>query len=367
MPWIAWGFTLLSICGFAFDFIYLAYIFIAVSLLLQLVVIWKNTIAAKQAATEAIVQTQSNEVLINQPLQHDGLSNVINAWEQQTHVASELVQHNIEGLIDPFNSLSDRLRQENQSSLTLFGGAGKNSQITQTLDTSRQKLHQVIDAFHSGIAHKTELQKTIRELAQYLEEMKNMAGAVQTIASQTNLLALNAAIEAARAGEAGRGFAVVADEVRTLSTKSGETGRDIGKKIESITSAIEATINAAHRLVEYDEANLSLLDNSVNEVTAHLSEEIQLLQDAGHRLHGLTSETEQDIHQIIIKLQFQDRVNQILHHIESDMNDIARLVKTDMRQFDENDWKTEFQRRFTTEEEYQGRISPTTNSDITFF
>ena len=270
-------------------------------------------------------------------------------------------------MIEPFNKLCERLRQENQSNFSLFGGYDKELKITQALDYSKLKLNGVIEAFHSGITHKTELQKTISDLAKYLEEMKNMAGAVQTIASQTNLLALNAAIEAARAGDAGRGFAVVADEVRALSTKSGEMGRDISKKIESITLAIDATIKAADRLVESDEVNLSLLDISVNEVATQLSEEIQILQNAGHHLHEVTNKTEQDIHQIIIKLQFQDRVNQILNHIGSDMSEITSLFKTDICLFNENEWKQKFQARFTTEEELQGRISPTTNSDITFF
>lgn len=178
---------------------------------------------------------------------------------------------------------------------------------------------------------------------------------------------MNAAIEAARAGEAGRGFAVVADEVRTLSGKSGETGRDIGKKIEAITAAIQATINAAERLVQHDESNLQLLDRSVNEVTERLGEEINLLHDAGHRLHNLSCETENNIEQIIIKLQFQDRVNQILHHLQTDIVNIAGTVDDNLEQLDENSWKREFQKRFSTEEEYQGRISHTTNSDITFF
>jgi methyl-accepting chemotaxis protein len=239
--------------------------------------------------------------------------------------------------------------------------------ITQTLDETQVKLAAVIEAFHSGLTHKAELQHTIADLAQYMDEMKKMAGAVQVLASQTNLLALNAAIEAARAGEAGRGFAVVADEVRTLSGKSGETGRDIGKKIEAITAAIQATINAAERLVQHDESNLQLLDRSVNEVTERLGEEINLLHDAGHRLHLLSCETENNIEQIIIKLQFQDRVNQILHHLQTDIVNIAGTVDDNLEQLDENNWKQEFQKRFSTEEEYQGRISHTTNSDITFF
>lgn len=365
MPWIAWGFTLIGTCLLAFSFPEAGYGFLAISLVLQLLVL--NQQRKKVLPVEdKIDPLPLDEVSLKKP-QLGVLSRVMAAWEQQIQVASDLIQHNIEGLIQPFNDMTSRMREENQSSLSLFGTDNSDSVMTRTLDDTQVKLASVIEAFHSGLTHKAELQHTIADLAQYMDEMKKMAGAVQVLASQTNLLALNAAIEAARAGEAGRGFAVVADEVRTLSGKSGETGRDIGKKIEAITAAIQATINAAERLVQHDESNLQLLDRSVNEVTERLGEEINLLHDAGHRLHLLSCETENNIEQIIIKLQFQDRVNQILHHLQTDIVNIAGTVDNNLEQLDENSWKQEFQKRFSTEEEYQGRISRSTNSDITFF
>jgi hypothetical protein len=84
-------------------------------------------------------------------------------------------------------------------------------------------------------------------------------------------------------------------------------------------------------------------------------------------LHLLSCETEQNIEQIVIKLQFQDRVNQILHHLQTDIVNIAGTVENNVELLDENSWKSAFQKRFSTEEEYKGRISHTTNSDITFF
>lgn len=365
MPWIAWVFTLVGAGLLALNLPEAGYAFLVASLAIQLLVLSQQR-RITLPVEEPIDHSPVSDIPVHKP-QFRILSRVMNAWQQQTQVAADLVQHNIEGLILSFNDMTTRMRRENQSSLSLFGAENSDSEITRTLNETQVKLASVIEAFHSGITHKAALQHTIADLAQYMDEMKKMAGAVQVLASQTNLLALNAAIEAARAGDAGRGFAVVADEVRTLSAKSGETGRDIGTKIEAITAAIQATINAAQRLVKHDESNLQLLDRSVNEVTERLGEEINLLHDAGHRLHHLSCETENSIEQIIIKLQFQDRVNQILHHLQTDMNNIAGKVDNNLEQLDEHNWKKEFQQRFSTEEEYKGRISHTTNSDITFF
>ena len=295
------------------------------------------------------------------------LRKIIDSWHQQTHVASELIQNNIEGLIGPFHQMTSQIRGECSSSLSLYQGNRHDSSITRSLDDARAELNKVIDAFQGGIQHKNTLQSTISDLAQYMDEMKKMASAVQTLASQTNLLALNAAIEAARAGEAGRGFAVVADEVRTLSAKSGDTGRDIGQKIEAITKAIQATIDAAQKLVVSDEANLKLLHASVEQVTSNLGDEINVLHDSGQRLHQMSCEIENNISDIVVSLQFQDRVNQILHHIETDMDDVAHHVDNNLTTFDEKDWQRQFEKRFTTEEEIKGKVNKTTTSDVTFF
>ena len=180
---------------------------------------------------------------------------------------------------------------------------------------------------------------------------------------------MNAAIEAARAGDAGRGFAVVASEVRTLSGQSGETGRDIGKKVEAVTKAIQATIDAADNLVRTDDANLALLEQSVHSVTVRLSTEINELHDAGSRLHLLSQESETAISQIITKLQFQDRVCQILEHLQIDLNEIREVLLDDNNgDFDVTSWEQRFRERFTTDEEHAGRVETReADNSVTFF
>ena len=84
-----------------------------------------------------------------------------------------------------------------------------------------------------------ELKEAIDEIRNCSEEINAIIGAIEDIATQTNLLSLNAAIEAARAGEAGRGFAVVAEQVKNLAEESARSAKETTRLIETTVAAVE--------------------------------------------------------------------------------------------------------------------------------
>lgn len=93
-------------------------------------------------------------------------------------------------------------------------------------------------------------ENSVRELANASAEINSIVSSIKTIADQTNLLALNAAIEAARAGEQGRGFAVVADEVRTLATKTGQATTMIQNIVNGLNTKVEESLNSMTQVSE---------------------------------------------------------------------------------------------------------------------
>jgi len=116
----------------------------------------------------------------------------------------------------------------------------------QTTRDGRDRVNQALASIQHLVADVTGTSSEIEQLASNASEISRVLDVIGAIAGQTNLLALNAAIEAARAGEAGRGFAVVADEVRALAHRTQQSTAEIEQMIAGIQTGTERAVTAMH-------------------------------------------------------------------------------------------------------------------------
>jgi methyl-accepting chemotaxis protein len=219
----------------------------------------------------------------------------------------EVILKELDALVGPTGSAQD---------------ASDGSARLAVLTHCEDQLRGLMANFHGFVDSREQVLASVRSLNQTSSSLRIMAEDVSKLARQTNLLSVNAAIEAARAGPSGRGFAVVAAEVRRLSVESDETGRRIGEQVNAFGSSMDVATGLATRSAEADGHVIRASETAINQVVGQVDETVPQIsrRAAEQSSHGERVRTE--VEQLMMAFQFQDRVHQIL-----DQFLCSRLVK----------------------------------------
>ena len=291
----------------------------------------------------------------------------------QMREATEQLLSGFAQILEQLDAIIDRDGRATAGHPISAGGLDSRAQV---LEACESRLRGLIQNFQGFVQSRDDVMQSVRMLAGESASLGGMAEDVAKIARQTNLLSLNAAIEAARAGPSGRGFAVVATEVRRLSTESGDTGKRIGDHVNAFGQRMHAALKQASEHTAHDAQVIQASERTINEVVEQVDTAVTQLNERAAELSARGEAVRAQVEQLMIAFQFQDRVHQIVDQVNSSITSaVARLQQAliDGTPPDADEWSALLRAGYTTEEQRHASdagapvaASPSSN-DTTFF
>ena len=248
---------------------------------------------------------------------HDLIRQIVNnAHETATScstmaAALHKINQSVTGQNDSTSAVAAAVEEMSASINTIHDNANQSLKANQA---SAELATEGVKVIQSAFDEMMRITDTVKEAANVVEQVGSQSTEISTIvrvirevADQTNLLALNAAIEAARAGEAGRGFAVVADEVRKLAEKTTSSAEEITRMIDAIQQSSTHAVSNIHHVVEQVETSATYAGNA---------------RESIERIHASANESEGYAREITASLGEQSETS---HMIARQASDIMRM------------------------------------------
>lgn len=180
-------------------------------------------------------------------------------------------------------------------------------QASESSEGGQAAIKQAIESMTQIRAQVSAIAGTILALAQFTQRIDDIISSVSEIATQSNLLALNASIEAARAGSGGRGFAVVAEEVRSLSRQSTQSARQVRAILGEIQSAMKQTIKATEEGLQTVDLGVERTQQA-DQAMVQLAENVATSQKAVTRVYDIIRQQVEGLEEITIGIERVDKV-----------------------------------------------------------
>ena len=247
--------------------------------------------------------------------------------------ALELIE-NINRLVEDLNGKINIQAEAVDDSTAVTGEMVES--LKSTSDLSRQKreaIKEMIDNATKGQLAMRETVQAVQNISQSVDGIGSAIKIISVVAANTNLLSMNAAIEAAHAGDAGRGFAVVADEIRRLSESTRQNSQNISKTLSEIITGITTTSKHSNETGEL----INTMATQINDFAVVMSELIDTLTELSSKSYGITDSLNHlKSNSVSVKTDYAQML-QLTDKIRYDVNFLAAMSMDIVRAIENND------------------------------
>jgi methyl-accepting chemotaxis protein len=195
--------------------------------------------------------------------------------------------------------------------------------------------------------------KNMKALESVSYGLQEMAQEVALISRQTNILSINATIEAARAGSAGKGFSVVAAEVRRLALSSGDAGVRIGQQLKIFELQVSQALKEAEAKGDSEAVMMEYAERTIHSVISQVGQTIGQLNDKALEMSARSDQVRTEVERLMITHQSHDRLTQIIEQIKSTMRNASDQIQHEVLP-DEKQWDHMLSKGYAMFEQHEG-------------